>query len=68
MCGMALLVLKPNTISEPQNTIPMQVDLLDDEDLEELHAQRLRELQAEARRQSEAAKRGCVFHCPGFCG
>uniref|UniRef100_A0A6U5BAK1 Thioredoxin domain-containing protein n=1 Tax=Hemiselmis andersenii TaxID=464988 RepID=A0A6U5BAK1_HEMAN len=35
-----------------------EVDLLDDEDLDELHAQRIREMKAEAMRRQEMAKKG----------
>lgn len=37
-----------------------QIDLLDDDDLDELHAQRIREMKAEALRREEAKKKGCV--------
>lgn len=37
-----------------------QIDLLDDDDLDELHAQRIREMKAEAMRREEAKKKGYV--------
>jgi hypothetical protein len=37
-----------------------QIDLLDDDDLDELHAQRIREMKAEAMRREEAKKKGWV--------